>query len=196
MNTLEKNRQNKPKISIDKMHLAAIGENMVLSHLMQNGWSAFNANISIKNYKSIDILCTHYDLKESDGYRPKTAFIQVKTSVDKSFPVGFNIGDCLDLEILKSKIIGPYVFVYIDKNTWDYRYFILSREEVIKLAYESHVWYIHKWNRSKPIKLTNPAALSLRWLEGIGENENLKHESFNNFLNLNSSENKWNKIWL
>ena len=39
---------------MDKARLGAIGENNVVSMLMQHGWDAFNANCSIKNYKSID----------------------------------------------------------------------------------------------------------------------------------------------
>ena len=38
----------------EKARLGAVGENMVVSMLMQNGWDAFNANCTIKNYKSID----------------------------------------------------------------------------------------------------------------------------------------------
>lgn len=33
----------------EKARLGAVGENMVVSMLMQNGWDAFNANCTIKN---------------------------------------------------------------------------------------------------------------------------------------------------
>ena len=35
----------------EKARLGAIGENQVVSMLMQNGWDAFNANCTIKNLK-------------------------------------------------------------------------------------------------------------------------------------------------
>ena len=35
-----------------KARVGAIGENMVVAKLMQQGWDAFNANCTIKNYKS------------------------------------------------------------------------------------------------------------------------------------------------
>lgn len=44
-------------IQTQKARLGAIGENNVVSILMQKGWDAFNANCTIKNYKSIDIVC-------------------------------------------------------------------------------------------------------------------------------------------
>ena len=40
----------------EKARLGAVGEYMVVSMLMQHGWDAFNANCTIKNYKSIDIV--------------------------------------------------------------------------------------------------------------------------------------------
>lgn len=45
----------KEENKIDKARLGAIGENNVVSILMQHDWDAFNANCSIKNFKSIDI---------------------------------------------------------------------------------------------------------------------------------------------
>ena len=52
----------------------------------QEGWDAFNANCTIKNYKSIDIVCLNSDLKESEElwWKSKCSLVQVKTSVEKS----------------------------------------------------------------------------------------------------------------
>lgn len=52
----------------EKARLGAVGENMVVSMLMQNGWDAFNANCTIKNYKSIDIVCLNSEIKETPNY--------------------------------------------------------------------------------------------------------------------------------
>ena len=51
------NIQSKKSTQPEKARLGAVGENMVVSMLMQHGWDAFNANCTIKNYKSIDIVC-------------------------------------------------------------------------------------------------------------------------------------------
>ena len=40
----------------EKARLGAVGENQVVSMLMQHGWDAFNANCTIKNFKSIDVV--------------------------------------------------------------------------------------------------------------------------------------------
>ena len=69
-----------------KARIGAIGENLVVAKLMQQGWDAFNANCTIKNYKSIDVVCLNADMKESDElwWKPKTSLIQVKTSVQNN----------------------------------------------------------------------------------------------------------------
>lgn len=69
-----------------KARMGAIGESLVVAKLMQQGWDAFNANCTIKNYKSIDIICLNSDLRE-DGdlrWKPKTALVQVKTCNQKT----------------------------------------------------------------------------------------------------------------
>ena len=42
----------KMEIQSEKARLGAIGENLVVQNLMEHGWDAFNANCSIKNFKS------------------------------------------------------------------------------------------------------------------------------------------------
>ena len=60
------NKTNARKIiQAEKARLCAIGENLVVTELMRQGWDAFNANCSIKNYKSIDIVCMDSDKSES-----------------------------------------------------------------------------------------------------------------------------------
>ena len=43
-------------VQTQKARLGAIGENNVVSILMQKGWDAFNANCTIKNFGGLDIL--------------------------------------------------------------------------------------------------------------------------------------------
>ena len=100
----------------EKARLGAVGEYMVVSMLMQHGWDAFNANCTIKNYKSIDIVCLNSEIKETPDYpwKPVSALIQVKTSVQKNIPTGFTIEDSLKRGLLEERVMGPYVFVYVD----------------------------------------------------------------------------------
>lgn len=176
--------------NLDKALLGAIGENMTATQLLLRGWNAINANLSIPNCKSFDIVCIHPDYKQS-------ALVQVKTSVGKSFPVNVTIDEARNIDKLKEKIVGPYVFVYVygDSANPSFKYFILSPTQVIMLLKASHDWYIDSWDRGdRQIKLNSPAALSLKWLQGDGGKENKRHPAFNNPLT-ESSENRWDNIW-
>ena len=198
---------------MDKARLGAIGENNVVSMLMQHGWDAFNANCSIKNYKSIDIICINSEGEKGETgekgekatcessecpWKPQIALIQVKTSRQTDIPIGFNIKQCLNEEYLKENVKGAYVFVYIkDKDGKpNFRYFILSREQFIKLAHKSQRHYTNGYNRAKDLKYEAPALLKIKWLEGKGEEATDKHEIFNNPLNGISCEDCWDNIWI
>ena len=184
----------------DKARIGAIGENMVISKLMQFGWDAFNVNGSIKNFKSIDIVCLNSKLPESAAqqWKPKTSLIQVKTSVQKNITAGFSIGDCLDKEKLESEVKGPYVFLKVEPSEsgdWEFRYFILSRTQFIDLLYASNQWYFNDWEREKEISKTSPAGLEVDWLIGKDVEENKRHKSFANPLKGSSCEDCWENIW-
>ena len=179
----------------EKARIGAIGENEVVSKLMQLGWDAFNANCSLKNYKSIDVVC----LKPIDGqWKPDVAFVQVKTSVEHNITTGFTIGASLEREVLEQNVKGPYVFVYIDTSNsadWKFHYFILSRKQFIDLLYASNYWYFNDWYREKEISKKSPAGLKVEWLMGGGEDEDSKHKAFHNPLNGVSCEDCWENIW-
>lgn len=189
---------NKNSERLDKARLGAIGENNVVSLLMQQGWDAFNANCTIKNYKSIDVVCIKAGLKDSDKpWKPLTAFVQVKTSVQNSIPIGFNTEQCLDKSYLERMVMGPYVFVNvtIKENHYTFRYFIITRKQFIELAYQVHYYYVYGYNRNKELKLSAPGAFNIRWLEGISDKETSYHRAFDNPLKGVSCENKWDNIW-
>lgn len=144
-----------------KARIGAIGENLVVAKLMQQGWDAFNANCTIKNYKSIDIICLNSDLREEGelNWKPKTALVQVKTSWQKNIPVGFSIEQSQDIEYLGNNVKGPYVFIHMQEKDKEisFRYFIISRKNFIKLVYELHHWYIHDYKREKSLVMSAPA---------------------------------------
>ena len=182
-----------------KARIGAIGENLVVAKLMQQGWDAFNANCTIKNYKSIDIICLNSDLREEGklSWKPKTALVQVKTSCQKNIPVGFSIEQSQDIEYLEDNVKGPYVFIHMQEKDKEisFRYFIISRKNFIKLVYELHHWYIHDYKREKSLAMSAPAGLSIKHLMGEDEKETSKHKAFHNPLNGVSCEDCWENIW-
>lgn len=178
--------------------LGAIGESYVQMRLMQKGWDAFNANSTYNNYKLVDIIC----LKPEDAKmrKPRTALIQVKTTKLKSFPLGFTIDQCLDIDFLKEHVIGPWVFIAIDSENdiSTFRCYVLTRNQVIELAHKAHYWYKNRWKREKDIKGTSVAALNEEWLYGeIKKCEGMtpKHPAFVNPLKGAQTKEAWENIW-
>lgn len=177
---------------IRKAQLGAIGENMVAVRLLQNGWDAISANQSINNCQSYDIICV-------DSAIGKTSLVQVKTSYNDNIPVGMRLEDCT-IEKLEKKIIGPWVFVRVagEGEAMTFKFYILSRKEIIRLIYESNDWYVNKWHREgRTINLKSACGVKVSWLEGNGEIENDKHEAFMNPLKGNSIDSivTWRKIF-
>ncbi len=182
-----------------KARMGAIGESLVVAKLMQQGWDAFNANCTIKNYKSIDIICLNSDLRE-DGdlrWKPKTALVQVKTCNQKNIPIGFTMEQTQDIKYLEDNVKGPYVLIYQEEKDGvsKYRFFVISRKDFIKLAYELHHWYIHDWEREKPLVLSAPAGFPIKNLMGEDEKETSRHKAFHNPFKGITFEDKWENIW-
>ena len=181
-----------------KARIGAIGENLVVAKLMQQGWDAFNANCTIKNYKSIDIVCLNSDLKESDElwWKPKTSLVQVKTCVQNNIPAGFSIQEALDKDYLQQMVKGPYVFVsakLID-NSYSFRFYVISRKQFIDLLYEAHNYYVNVLHNGDKIELSAPACISISWLEGKTDFSSRNKVSFGNPLS-KSCEGAWENIW-
>lgn len=184
---------------INKARLGAIGETNVTSILMQHGWDTFNANNTITNYKSIDLICTKSpNPLSAKPWKPEVTFVQVKTSVKSNITIGFSLSECLSKSYLEANVHGPYVFVLAKESEdgWNFRYFVLSRRKFIDLAYESNQFYMNGYHRNgKKPDDKSPAGLLIRWLEGKSEEETYRHDAFNNPLNGVSSEDKWENIW-
>ena len=192
---------NKEKeIQSEKARLGAIGENLVVQNLMEHGWDAFNANCSIKNYKSIDIICLNSDACESPEkvWKPATSLIQVKTSYGNNIPVGFNLKDACDKDYLWKMVKGPYVIVHVckdkitDKNT--YRFFILSRSMVVELIYNAHNYYVNDFHKNDNMVLSAPAGFNISWLEGDPKFSPKNKTHFGNPIT-KTCENEWDNIW-
>lgn len=179
-------------IGLTKAQMGAIGEFQVATKLLEHGWDAFLANMSINNCMSYDVICV-----DNKG---RKALVQVKSSVENSFPIGMSIEKTQDKNILEEKIVGAWVFVHIEKNdkdTFSYHYYILSKSEMIQLIQESHRWYINDYKpsyRKKAISQKSPAAISLKWLKSEGEEDDSHHYAFTNPLK-ESAQDKWEKIF-
>lgn len=178
---------------ISNQMLCAIGENLVSANLTAHGWPCANVNSSIKNFKGIDIYCQK-GLDSTEGVG-----IQVKASMKKGFLVGLNCGEAADLNVLKQKITGPWIFVHIKALVpLEAEYYVLSRQELIDILYEGHDWYLNKWNRPATESLkTSPAAISLKWLRGENDKSNKSSIQFQNPYSgdIFRSESAWDNIW-
>ena len=192
---MNNNKQANKSDQAEKARIGAVGENQVVSMLLQHGWDAFNANANIKNYKSIDIVC----IKPNPNIpsKPQLALVQVKTCFEKNIPIGFTIEQCLKENYLEEHVMGPYVFVSASKSNgmWSFRYFIISRQQFIDLARAGHEWYVNGYKREKPVSQKSPTGFNLTWLEGKAEEANKNRIAFDNPLCGVRLEDAWENIW-
>lgn len=195
----------------EKARMGAIGEFHVVAKLMEKGWDAFNANCTINNFKTIDIVCIDGDSTDPKSpWKPNMALVQVKTSVQANIPAGFSIAQCLDKEYLENHVMGPYVFVAatkIDEKNYAFRYFILSRRMFIDLIHAAHKYCVYDYNRNikeetvndpayiNGVKVTGPAGLYIRWMQGESDKANNMHGEFRNPFEGIDCESAWDNIW-
>ena len=170
-----------------------MGETAVLLKLMEMGYEAFNLNNEIPNFKAADIMCFNPETN-------KTAMIQVKTTLAKNpnFYTGFysdRTGRILDKK-LEENIICPWVFVHIvDENSEKkYKYYILTRDEVINLIADSNSWYWENGGQHKnATKDKQQVGLPIGWITGhnIGKNGG---KQYPRNIKIAPPENAWDKI--
>lgn len=193
-------------VELSSQSKGAIAEHYVIMRLLARGYIASNINFTVKNYKWADILCS----KDAFG---ALIPIQVKSSFNnaRSFNIGMTHGDfCTNgvfddakaLRSLKEKIVCPWIFVNVD-NTSDkpiFRTFILSKDQVIKLAFESEKWYINDVRHKKPLQPGGTVAITLGWLEGLDTEEKkaraYQHGRFSNPFKPKEFEEAWHNLGL
>ena len=171
-----------------KSLIGAIGEQMVSVKLMQQGWNVLNANASITNFESIDLVCINPETDE-------ISLVQVKTQLGQN--PNFNVGCTIQkVDTLLEKIKVPWVFVQVIGEGLDmeFYYFILSRQEVADLILTSNEWYLNDWKRTKELSDNCTVNLKLKWLKGEGESETPLHSAYVCSLD-HDSENCWQKLW-
>lgn len=102
----------------------AYGEALVVTELIKRGCVALNANASVRNHRSIDIVCIRYD---DSTWAHKSVLIQVKARRGRDFSTGYNLSESININLLNKEVKGPYVFIYLhDENAPEY--YILSRK--------------------------------------------------------------------
>ena len=90
----------------------AYGEALVVTELIKRGYVALNANSSVRNHRSIDIVCIRYD---DATWTHKSLLIQVKARRGRDFPTGFNLSESINIDLLNKEIKGPYVFYLFER---------------------------------------------------------------------------------
>lgn len=78
-----------------------------------------------------------------------------------SFPIMSN-RDVREL-LYKEDVVGPYVFVYIDKNN-HFSYYILSKQQFVETSKEIEKSY-DELSRIKPLKKGSPMVMPRKALE-------------------------------
>lgn len=165
---------------------------MVAAQLMLRGYEAINANFSITNMANIDLVC----LDE----KKHMALIQVKTTTtSEGFPVGMTLAQAKDRSYVEQHVIGPWVFVRMTNDTPDTKfiYYVLSKQQVIELIFQSNDWYL-KLPRANGKKLNenSPCILQESWLAGKDFiSPRLGGTIGKNPLNNIPSQDAWDNIW-
>lgn len=136
----------KMKKKFEKYITGLTGEYFVARML---GIQGFVANLTLKNYPSVDIFV--YDTEKE-----KNINIQVKTTIKKSFQVGLMNNQRDDID---DYITCPFVFVHIDKKT-NIKYYVLSRKQLIDLIIRTDDEYYNR-PREKQLKVY-PIAIGLK----------------------------------
>lgn len=192
-------------VELSSQSKGAIAEHYVIMRLLARGYIASNINFTVKNSKWADILC-------SKGF-DAPIFIQVKSSFNnsRSFNIGMTHGDfCTNgvfddakaLRSLKEKIVCPWIFVNIDNSSEkpSFRTFILSKDQVIKLAFESEKWYINDVQHKNQLKPGGNVAIVIEWLEGCDTPEKTtgvyRHKRFSNPFKPGEFEEAWHNLGL
>ncbi len=123
---------------ISKNQIGLAGEFAVLSQLALRG---FDANMTLGNTKSVDILLSHQQTR-------KMYKLEVKTHYDsnsyRSKDFGY-VESHWRMSNKHEKIIDPnlfYCFVSIEKNTHNFAFYIIPSSVVAKFISESHVYWL------------------------------------------------------
>lgn len=165
----------------------AYGEALVVTELIKRGCVALNANASVINHRSIDIVCIRYD---DSTWAHKSVLIQVKARRGRDFPTGYNLSESINIDQLNKEVKGPYVFIYLhDENAPEY--YILSRKQLIKLLSGLHIAFCKNIKGNTSRINSEPAMLSLRFIQGENGKKGTRLEGYINPYPGNIFHNAW-----
>ncbi|WP_311455257.1 hypothetical protein [uncultured Prevotella sp.] len=169
----------------------AYGEALVVTELVKRGYVALNANAAVRNHRAIDIVCIKYD---DATWAHKSVLIQVKTRRGRDFSTGFNLSESINIDLLNKEVKGPYVFIYLkDENSPEY--YILSRKQLIKLLSGLHIAYCKNITGNTSRMNSEPAMLSLRFIQGENGKKGTRLDGYINPFPGNIFHNAWDNIW-
>jgi Holliday junction resolvase-like predicted endonuclease len=172
-----------------KLNIGQIGETAVTLELQKLGLDTINLNGIRSNYQSVDLICMNLDTG-------KSVMIQVKTGTTRNIITGLVSELDGSIPNLQTKIIGPWVFVKMDDETFDMEFYVLTKEETIELISSSNNWYVNGWSRklsSKPLIGIEVSWLQGKHVEASNEKSRKQHIAFKNPLGHNSKD-RWDKI--
>lgn len=189
-------------VELDRQVKGAIGEYYVLMRMLAKGYTAANINMSVGNAKFFDIICGN---PSTNKFVP----VQVKSSFNgaRSFNLGLShkhfltdgaFDDAKAMQALHEKIRCPWIFVNVDTSSKipQCTLFIMSQEQVIKLAFESEKWYINDVERSGQLSDNGTVALALGWIEGHDTSATNKRRFFKNPFSVGRFEEAWENLGL
>lgn len=165
-----------------------LGEILVSMALMNMGLDVININTVYTNYKNADLIC----MNANNG---RSVMIQVKAGTTDNILTGFISELDGSIPNLETSVIGPWVFVYMpDDKLSNIEFYILTKEEVIKLISSSNKWYVTEWNRKLTSKLR--VGVEVDWLKGESskaskENAKKQHPEYKSTLRQTSKDNWW-----
>ena len=102
--------------------LGVIGETAVSLELMKKGYDVINLNNIYQNYKKADLICINPDTG-------KSVMIQVKTGTTTNIMCGFTSELDGTVPELEEKVIGPWIFVFVDEKDFSMKFYVLTKEE-------------------------------------------------------------------
>lgn len=187
--------------TLDRQTKGAIAEHYVVMRLLAMGYAAANINMTVGNSKYFDIMC-------SNPINCKTINIQVKSSynISRSFNIGLTHDDFMvdnkfnhdkAMESLKRKIRCPWIFVNVDiiDDKPVFQVYVMTKEDVINLTYESERWYIEDIQRTKMLSGNGTVALKLDWID-VDDKRRNKLPSFVNTIKSGVYKEAWHKLEL
>lgn len=169
-------------MKLTKQQKGVIGETAVVLELLKRGFDVININNFCQNFKNADLIC----MNSNNG---KSVMIQVKIGTTHNILAGFTSETNGIVPNLEEKIIGPWVFVFMNEKDFNMEFYILTKEETIELIKTSCDWYANAYNRelkSKPM-----VGVEVDWLKGGASNATKLHPEYKSTLHQTSKDNWW-----